>query len=120
MSQIRFLFDEDTDPILIDALLRRAPDVDTLRTGEEGAPPWGTLDPEVLLLAESQERMLVSNDKQTMPKHLADHFAAGRHTHGVALLRQGFALSALVEDLLILWSATEAEDWIDGTIYLPL
>ena len=55
-----------------------------------------------------------------MPGHLAAHFAAGRHTHGVALLLQGYTWSAYIEDLLILWSTSEAEEWIDGTIYLPL
>lgn len=33
MSQLRFLFDEDTDPDLIDALLRREPTVDVMRVG---------------------------------------------------------------------------------------
>lgn len=120
MSRIRFLFDEDTDPDLIDALLRREPTADALRVGEAGAPPLGTLDPDVLSAAEAQGRLLVSNDKRTMPGHLADHFANGHHTHGVALLRQGFPLSAYVEELLMLWSVSEAEEWIDATIYLPL
>jgi hypothetical protein len=120
VSQIRFLFDEDTDPDLIDALLRREPAVDALRVDWPEAPPAGTLDPEVLIAAESLGRMLVSNDKKTMPGHLAAHFAAGRHTHGVALLRQDFPWGAYIEDLLILWSVSEAEEWIDGTLYLPL
>ena len=120
MSQIRFLFDEDTDPDLIDALWRREPALDALRVDWPEAPPAGTLDPELLITAESLGRMLVSNDKNTMPGHLAAHFAAGRRTHGVALLLQGFPWSAYIEDLLILWSASEAEEWIDATIYLPL
>src|SRR5262245_48077893 len=117
MSQIRFLFDEDTDPDLIDALLRREPAVDALRVGWDGAPPTGTLDPDLLIAAEALGRMVVSNDKKTMPGHLAAHFAAGRHTHGVALLRQGFSFSAYVDDLLMLWTGSEAEEWVDGSIY---
>jgi len=119
MTQLRFLFDEDTDPDLIEALLRREPAVDALRVGWEGAPAEGTLDPDVLLAAESLGRMLISRDKQTMPDHLAAHFAAGRHTHGVALLRQGFSFGTHVGELLMLWSASEAEEWIDATLYLP-
>jgi len=120
VSQIRFLFDEDTDPDLIDALWRREPALDALRVDWPEAPPAGTLDPELLIATESMGRMLVSNDKKTMPGHLAAHFAAGRHTHGVALLRQGFPWSAYVKHLLTLWSVSEAEEWIDGTIHLPL
>ena len=53
MSQIRFLFDEDTDPDLIDALLRREPTVDVLRVDWPGAPLAGTLDPDLLIATES-------------------------------------------------------------------
>lgn len=64
--------------------------------------------------------MLLSRDRQTMPGHLAAHFAAGRHTHGVALLREGYSFRVYVDDLLTLWSASEAEEWTDSTLYLPL
>ncbi len=120
MSQIRFFFDEDTDPDLIEAVLRREPAVDALRVGWPEAPPCGTQDPEVLLAAESLGRMLVSKDRNTMPGHLIAHFAADRHTHGVALLRKGFSFVAYIDSLLLLWSASEAEEWADATIYVPL
>jgi hypothetical protein len=51
---------------------------------------------------------------------VVDHFAAGRHTHGVALLRKGFPFSTYVDELLLLWATTEAEEWVDSMIYLPL
>jgi hypothetical protein len=120
MSRIRFLFDECTDPDLIEALLKREPTVDVRRIGWDDAPPTGTPDPELLLLAESLGRMLVSNDKKTLPGHLANHFAAGHHTRGVVLLRQDFPFRAYVDDLLLLWSVGDAEEWVDNTIYIPL
>lgn len=120
MSRIRYLFDEDTDPDLIDALLRREPTVEVTRVGWPEAPPSGTPDPELLVAAETLGCMLVSRDKQTMPDHLIAHFAAGRHTHGVALLREGFRLGRYVDELLLLWSVCEAEEWVDGTLYIPL
>jgi hypothetical protein len=120
MSRIRFLFDECTDPDLIEALLRREPIEDALRVGWPDAPPEGTLDPELLVLAESVNRVLVSNDRKSMPGHLADHFAAGRHTVGVILLRKYHSMRTYVEELLRLWSADEAEEWVDHTVYIPL
>jgi hypothetical protein len=119
MSRIRFLFDNDTDPDLIDALLRREPTVDVLRVGWEETPAANTPDPELLVAVESMGRMLVSRDKKTMPVHLRDHFAAGGHTHGVALLRRGFGFTRYVDHLLLLWGASEAEEWKDALLYLP-
>jgi hypothetical protein len=33
---------------------------------------------------------------------------------------EDFSVVQLVEDLLLIWSATEAEEWQDCLIYLPL
>src|SRR5438552_2512590 len=99
MSAIRFLFDECIDPDLIDALVRREPTVDVQRVGWPGAPPSGTPDPQVLIAAEAEGRMLVSKDRQTMPGHITAHFVAGAHTHGVAMLRNGFSMGTLADEL---------------------
>ena len=119
MTQVRFLFDEDTDPDLIAGLLRREPAIDILRVGWPGAPAEKTKDPEVLLAAEALGRFLVSRDKRTMPDHLRAHFEGGHHTHGVALLRNGFSFGVLLDELLMIWSCSEAEEWADVTVYLP-
>ncbi len=87
--------------------------------GDPGMPPRGTLDPDLLIAADALERILVTQDKNSMPQHLSDHFAAGRHTHGVVILRQGFSLAAYLRDLLLIWHATTAEEWIDRTDYIP-
>lgn len=120
MSQIRFLFDECIDPDLIDALLRREPSIDAQRVDWPEGPASGTKDPELLNMAETMGRMLISNDRNTLTDYLQRHFTVGRHTHGVALLRRGFSFRAYVENLLILWSASEAEEWTDATLYLPM
>jgi hypothetical protein len=120
MSQIRFLFDENIDPALIDALVRREPSVDVLRVGWEGAPPPATTDPELLIAAEADGRLLVTLDRRTMPDHLRDHFLAGRHTHGVGLLKARFSFNEYVDSLLLYWSASTAEEMIDFTVFLPL
>src|SRR2546430_10500638 len=100
MSQVRFLFDECTANALIEGLQRREPAIDAIRVGQPGAPPRGTKDPELLMAAESLERTLVSNDRSSMPDHLADHFASGRHTWGVFLLKQGCPPGRAIDDLL--------------------
>src|SRR3954469_19438412 len=60
--------------------------LDTLRVGDTPAPPLGTVDPDLLLWCEANGRVLVSEDRKTMPGHLTAHFLAGRHVGGVFLL----------------------------------
>ena len=43
-----FLLDENLDPRLKAALLRRDPTIDVLRVGEPSTPELGTLDPDIL------------------------------------------------------------------------
>ena len=119
MASLSFLFDEKTDPDLIRALVQLAPGINILRVGDPGAPTRRTIDPDLLVSAESLGRALVSGDRQTMTGHLTDHFAAGRHTHGAILMRSGFPMAAYVQDLLLIWYATTADEWIDRTDYIP-
>jgi hypothetical protein len=119
MTQLRFLFDECTTPALIDGLRLQEPGIDILRIGDPGAPPSGTLDPDLLLTAEASGRVLVTNDRKTMPAHLTDHFVAGHHTAGVMLLRQGFPLGHYIQEILMRYRTMTADEWIDRTEYIP-
>lgn len=119
MNRPRFLIDEDTPPYLADALLQKESAVDIIRVGDPGAPASGTRDPDLLIAADRLGRVLITHDKSTMPGHLVDHFTAGRHTAGVMLVRQGFSLSRIVQDILNHWATTNADDWIDRTVYIP-
>src|SRR5947209_2547647 len=80
MARARVLCDEDTPRGLEAAICHLEPAMDVLRVGDLGAPPRGTLDPDLLLAAEQMGRLLVSRDKKTMPRHLIRHFASGHHT----------------------------------------
>jgi hypothetical protein len=54
-----------------------------------------------------------------MVQHLINHYAAGHHTHGVILLRDGFPLSQYLDEIILIWGATSADEWLDQTIYFP-
>jgi hypothetical protein len=119
MSKLRFLVDECTGTILINALRKAAVGIDVCRVGEPGAPPCGTLDPDLLLAAETMQRCLLTQDKSTMPGYLIGHFGAGHHTWGVMFLRQGFALARYVQAIVNHWATTEDVDWIDRMVHVP-
>jgi hypothetical protein len=117
---VRFLLDENLSPRLRPSLLRRSPDLDVLRVGDEGAPPLGTPDPEVLLYAERERRLLITHNRASMPSHVADHLAAGRHHYGVMRIRPRASLRQIVEEMLVIAGASEAEEWMDRFDWIPL
>jgi Domain of unknown function (DUF5615) len=119
MASPRFLFDEDVHRTLAKTLRAQDPTIDIVCVGEDDGPPKSTLDPELLEIAETTGRLFVSDDRNTMPQHLFDHFAKGHHTHGVVLLRKGFALVRYVYEIMVIYQASSADEWIDRTVYLP-
>jgi len=120
MSQVRFLIDESVRLSVVAALLRTEALIDVVRIGQPGAPEFGTPDAELLEFCELTQRLFVSQDRGTLPDHVAKHLAAGRHTCGVMLITSGCSSRKLIEDLVLIWSASDAEEWRDTLYYLPL
>lgn len=120
MSRIRVLLDENVAPSLQRAVARRVPGHDLVRVGADGAPEWGTPDPDLLAWCEENDRILVTLDKATMPRHLAEHLRAGRHCPGVLIIRRTVALSLVVEALVLILEASEADEWRDRAWFIPL
>jgi hypothetical protein len=119
MSSPRFLLDENVPPYLGMALRRREPVIDVLRVGDPAAPPLGTLDPDLLLAGETLGRTLVTFDRKTMSEHLQAHAQAGHATAGVVLMRQGHTLARFVNEILLIWGASTADEWVNVTMTIP-
>ena len=114
---VRFQADADLNQIIVAALVRRAPGVD-FRTAEV-AHLKGLDDPEVLALAASEGRVLVTHDSRTMPGHFGA-FVESHRSAGVIVIPQHLPVSVAVDELLLIWSATSAGDWANRICYLPL
>jgi hypothetical protein len=119
MSTLKFLCDENIPDALVSCLSRLEPGMVVSFIGQPGAPPKGTKDPELLLFAEANGFTFLSRDKKTMPRHVADHLAAGHHTWGVFLLKEGYPVMEVAQYILLLWSASQAEEWRDYLGYIP-
>lgn len=115
--KIRFQADADFNQNVVRALLRRQPAIE-FQTAE-AAGLRGLSDSEVLAIAGREGRILVSHDRRTMPKHFAN-FLTAQHSPGVFILSQYLPISQAVEELLMSWEASEAEEWIDSIQALPL
>lgn len=118
--KLRFLLDENLSPRVVSTIRRHYPELDVLRVGDEGAPALGTLDPDLLRWLEQHERVLVTDNRKSMPGHIADHFEAGGHHWGVFQVIQDAPLRVLADSLYVYWDVTEAEQWIDLTEWLAV
>jgi Domain of unknown function (DUF5615) len=110
--KVRFLLDENLSPRLKVAVLRLNPAIDIVRVGESNAPELGTLDPDVLRYLELSQRLLVTDNRTSMPAHLEAHWAEDRHIWGLFWLRTRIPIGQLAQELLLVWETTEAEEWI--------
>jgi hypothetical protein len=120
MSPIRFLLDENVDPLFRHELLRREPSLVVWRVGDISAPPDSTLDPDILIWCEQNAFVLVTNNRKSMPPHLQDHLAQGRHIPGLLVLNPKMSVGETIEELALIWGASEDEEYLDRISFLPV
>jgi hypothetical protein len=115
--KVRFQADADLDQRIVSALLRREPSLD-FQTAS-AANLAGREDPEVLAIAASAGRVLVSHDLRTMPKHFST-FVLNQTSPGLIVIPQRMSIAAAAEDLLVVWLLTDAQEWVNRISILPL
>jgi hypothetical protein len=116
--KVRFLADADLNKAIVNGVLRREPSLDFLTA--QAAQLRGMGDPEVLALAAEQQRVLVSHDVGTMQSHFTAFKKSGKRSSGVFLIPQSFDVGMAIDELLLVWLASEASDWEDRLEWLPL
>ena len=114
---IRFLADADLDEGIVSGCRRREPTLDFLTATE--AKLEGVHDRDVLRIAAEQDRILVSHDFKTMPRHFGEFLAAGGSSPGVFLVRQSSPIGAVIEELVLIWIATDADEWKGRILQIP-
>ena len=117
---IRYLLDENVDPLYRSELLRREPELVVWRVGMLGAPSVETSDPEILRWCEQHGFTLVTNNRRSMPRHLQDHLAEGRHLPGIFELNRHMAIGETIEELLLIWGASDDDEYGDRIVHLPV
>jgi hypothetical protein len=115
--KVRFQADADLNQIIVKATLRLEPAIDFQTAYSVGLA--GLDDSEVLKLASEQGRILVSHDRKTMPTHFGE-FVQSADCAGLIIVSQKIAISAVAEDLLLIWLASEQKDWVNRIRSLPL
>ena len=117
--KVRFLLDENLSPRLKLAVLRLNAEIDILRVGDEGTPRFGTLDPEILIYLQQSQRILLTDNRKSMPEHIDSHWANDGFIWGLFWLSPKATIREIAEDLILIWETTEAEEWKNQLIWIP-
>ncbi|HEX4797302.1 MAG TPA: DUF5615 family PIN-like protein [Humisphaera sp.] len=118
MSRPRFLANHDLTDAIVLGLARREPALEFHRLRELGLA--SRPDTEVLEFAAREGFLLVSHDANTMTAHASQRIASGSLMPGVFIVHQGDSIATIIEDLILIWAASEAEEWADQVVFLPL
>jgi len=111
--------DENVDPSYQVELLRQNPNLTVWRVGQAGTPKRGTLDPEILVWCEENDFVLVTNNRRSMPVHLADHLQQGRHVPGIFILSPRVSMGKNIEDLILISECSMEQEYQDQIVNLP-
>lgn len=117
---IRFLLDENVDPLFRKALQSRQSNMVVWKVGDPGAPARGTLDPEILEWCEDNSFVLITNNRRSIPRHLGDHLDKGRHIPGIIELNSDMSIGDAIEELILIWEVFGNDECRDIILYMPL
>lgn len=115
-----FLFDEHMPKWWRLVIAQLNPGIVVHYLGEPGTPPLQSPDEDLLLWCEAFDAILVTNNRSSMPAHLLDHLAAGRHVPGVFLVQANLDAQLLANSLTYIAGASLPNEYQDQILYPPL
>ncbi len=119
MKKRCYLIDENTTPALADQLRRHQPSMTVFAIGAKSAPPKGISDPDLLFWLEENGFSLVTKNRKSMPRHVHDHVTSGHHVPAIFTIRSQSSLGDVVDDLILIWDATDSQEFQDQIIHIP-
>jgi predicted nuclease of predicted toxin-antitoxin system len=115
---LRFLSDENFNGDIVRGLFLRQPNLDLLRVQDVGLRELD--DPAILDWAANNERILLTHDRATMPDFAYDRLLKGQPMSGVFLINDRMPTRQAIDELLLLNTCSQQEEWKGIVLYLPL
>ena len=116
MTKVRFQAEADLRQAIVSGLARRRPDLDFQSANRANLE--GIRDSEVLAIAAREGRVLVTHDRKMMPTEFGQ-FILSRQSSGVLILSQKLPTSEAIDELILVWEASIAEEWNNQIMTLP-
>jgi hypothetical protein len=118
MTRPKFLADHDCNEHIITGVQRRESAIEFSRVRDIGLSDQP--DAEILAYADRHGFIIVSHDVNTMPAAAYARLADGKTIAGLLMVQQTHPVGAIIESLIVIWSASEAEEWQNQVCFLPL
>jgi Domain of unknown function (DUF5615) len=118
MSRPQFLSDHDLNEHIVTGVMRLEPSLEWIRVRDVGLSECS--DAEVLAYAAEHGYFVVSHDVNTMPRAAYDRMRSGHKMSGLLMVKQRDPIGPVIASLLLIWSASEAEEWENQVGFLPL
>ena len=115
---VRFVADEHIARSLIAGLHRHVQEIDIVRVQDVGLRTVD--DPRILQWAADAGRALLTQDIRTMPDFAHERVRQGLTMPGVFVLPTTLPVATVLEDLAMIVIASNAEEWANRVVYLPL
>jgi predicted nuclease of predicted toxin-antitoxin system len=115
---LRFLSDENFNGDIVRGLFLRQPNLDLLRVQDVGLRELD--DPAILDWAANNDRILLTHDRATMPDFAYDRLLEGQPMSGVFLINDRMPTRQAIDELLLLDTCSQQEEWKGIVLYLPL
>jgi hypothetical protein len=118
VSRPRFLADHNLDQQIVDGVLREEPAAEIIVARDVGLDR--TPDPQVLARAAEEGWIVVTHDVNTMTKFAGERMSRGEAMTGVIIVPASLSVGRAIDELLMIWSASDAAEWVDRIIFVPL
>ena len=114
---LRLVSDADVHGDVVRGLRRHAPSLDLLRAQEVGLRIAD--DPSILAWAAGEDRVLLTQDRNTMVGYAYERVTGGQPMPGVIVLSDRQAIGDAIQDILLLAECYAAEEIKDRVVFLP-
>lgn len=115
---LRLLADENFNGDIVRGLLLRQPDLDIIRVQDVGLATMD--DPDILAWAATNNRIVLTHDRATMPDYAYERVASGQRMTGVFILNDRFPVGQAIQEILLVVACSEQVEWSGRAVHLPL
>ncbi len=114
---LRLLSDENFNGDIVRGLLLYRPALNLLRVQDVGLQEAD--DPTILAWAATDNRILLTHDRATMPDFAYARVVAGQPMPGVFVIHDRMAVRQAIDELLLVEACSEQKEWAGLVVYLP-
>jgi predicted nuclease of predicted toxin-antitoxin system len=115
---LRLVSDENFNGDIVRGLFLRQPELSLLRIQDVGLREAD--DPAILAWAASNERILLTHDRATMPDFAYERLVRGERMAGLFIINDRMPARQAIDELSLLIDCSEQAEWQGTVLYLPL